>query len=210
MKPSAAAFVAKANSQAGKPYRFGAEVRLDDPEPKAFDCSELVQWALAQVGVQLPDGSWNQCGACHPIPLSSARATPGALVFVSRDGKACGVCHVGISRGDGYTVEARGRAWGVGVWPWRASWNLAGLVPGLAYAEPRPPYGGAGGDAGDEGYTIKIGDRPLLGVEGKMSGGRLWVPLRALAAHLGYEVYAPPDLTAAKTVYLFERGESQI
>ena len=201
MRMLAADLVAKSNSQIGKPYRFGIEVRLDDPDPQAFDCSELVQWALAQVGLTFPDGSWNQCAACRAVPLTLARTTPGALVFVSQNGKPSGVHHVGISRGDGYTVEARGRRWGVGVWPWRSAWNLAGLVPGLGY-EPAPT-----GQSVDPGsYVVKLGDRVVPDVEARLIEGRAWVPLRALAESLGYEVYAP-DLPAGKTIYLFSKGD---
>jgi len=202
MKPLASLFVARANSQIGKPYRLGFETRLDDSNPEAFDCSELVQWALAQVGVKFADGSWNQCAACEPIPLSRARLTPGALVFVSRDGKPSGVHHVGISRGDGYTVEARGRAYGVGVFPWRASWNLAGLVPSLSYEVASGQCRVASGGE----FIVKLGDRPIPGVEARLIDGRAWVPLRALAEFLGYEVHAP-DLPNSKTIYLFDKGD---
>jgi len=185
----------------GKPYRLGAETRMDDPNPQAFDCSELVEWALGQLGVRFVDGSWNQCAACRAIPVSQARVTPGALVFVSRDGKASGVHHVGISRGDGYTVEARGQKYGVGVFAWRSSWNLAGLVPALKYesaASTRP--------AGTESYAVIFGDRTVPGVEARLIEGRAWVPLRAFAEFLGYEVHAP-DLAVGRTIYVFEKGE---
>jgi cell wall-associated NlpC family hydrolase len=49
--------------QLGKPYSFGVEDNLKDADPKAFDCSELVEWLYAQVGVVVPDGSMNQYDA---------------------------------------------------------------------------------------------------------------------------------------------------
>jgi len=208
MSPLAKDFLGKANSQTGKPYRFGAETHLDDPDPQAFDCSELVQWALAQVGVKFPDGSGNQYAACQALPLAHARLTPGALVFVSRDGRPSGIHHVGISRGDGYTVEARGKRWGVGVWPWRSAWNLAGLVPALSYEriEPAPSPGAAHSSPAASHFVVKLGDRVVPGVEARLIEGRAWVPLRPLAEFLGFEVYAP-DLPLNKTIFLFEKGE---
>ena len=44
-------FVREALAQAGDRYVFGAQARLDDPNPTAFDCSELVKWSAHQAGV---------------------------------------------------------------------------------------------------------------------------------------------------------------
>ncbi|WP_280488143.1 C40 family peptidase, partial [Nocardia cyriacigeorgica] len=38
----------------GKPYEWGSE------GPHSWDCSALVQWAYAQVGVRLPRTTWEQ------------------------------------------------------------------------------------------------------------------------------------------------------
>ena len=129
MTPTAAAFAEKALSQAGKPYVFGAEVALEDPSPKAFDCSELVQWAAAQVGGFMPDGSAQQMLHCQKartdIAVEQAFLVRGALLF--RPG------HVAISLGDGRTIEARGKEYGVGVFAERHTWTTGALVPGLRY-----------------------------------------------------------------------------
>jgi len=200
--PRGSALVEKAMSQVGKPYRFGQEVRLDDPNPPAFDCSELVQWALAQIGVTFPDGSWNQFAACRGISLAQARQTPGALVFVSRNGEGSGVHHVGISRGDGYTVEARGAKWGVGVWAWRQSWNLAGVIPQLNYAaESAVRRTGQSGEGAQE-ISLVIGDQPLLEAKVRLIEGQAWVTLRPLLEFLGYEVHAP-DISGERKIYAF-------
>ena len=50
-------FVRQAQAQAGDPYVYGAEANLADPNPKAFDCSELTQWAAKRAGVTIPDGA---------------------------------------------------------------------------------------------------------------------------------------------------------
>lgn len=121
--PRATDFVRRALEQAEDRYVFGVEVALDDPDPVAFDCSELVQWAAAQVGLHVPDGSANQAAFARPMPLQEALHTPGALLF--REG------HVAISLGDGRTIEAKGRDYGVGIFEARGRFTRAGWLPGL-------------------------------------------------------------------------------
>lgn len=128
-------FVATALAQAGDTYQYGAEASLSDPDPDAFDCSELVQWACARVGVTFPDGSGNQYAACQRagllISISKAVSTRGALLFEGPGGST----HVAISLGDGRTIEARGRAYGVNVFSAaNRPWSGAGLIPGMSYA----------------------------------------------------------------------------
>ncbi len=139
--------VAKAISQCGDPYVFGTEVDLRDPNPRQFDCSELVEWACAQAGVspKMPDGSWIQNNHCRNhgtnIPVSQGMRTYGALLFISDNGK---VHHVAISLGDGRTMEAKGRAYGTNIFKSRGSgaWTSAGLIPGVQYGTPTSISGG--------------------------------------------------------------------
>lgn len=138
---SAEAFVSYALSQAGDPYIFGAEARLADADPDAFDCSELVQWAAFRAGVTFVDGARNQWSVCRSrgllMSLDQARNTRGALLFRIGVG---GVDHVAISLGDGSrTIEARGREYGVGTFASTGrTWTAAGKVPGLNYSTPPP------------------------------------------------------------------------
>lgn len=88
--------------QIGKPYSFGVEDNLKDPDPKAFDCSELVEWLYAQVGVVVPDGSENQFEASEPT--SSPKL--GDVGFFRHPGKP--THHVGIFWDDKWVLEARG------------------------------------------------------------------------------------------------------
>lgn len=125
----------------GLPYVLGAEADLTSDEiPAAFDCSELVQWACHRAGVtDCPDGHWIQIewATRHGLQISVEQgiATPGALLFVY-DGTPAG--HVAFSRGDGLTIEARGRAWGCGSWPAHGRFNRATLIPGVDH-NPTPP-----------------------------------------------------------------------
>lgn len=132
-KGSADDFVYQALKQAGDRYVFGAEARKSDSDPDVFDCSELVEWAAAQVGVFIPDGSGNQRSYCWgkggKISTSQAIATRGALLFANG--------HVAISLGNGKTIEAVNRSYGVRVMNARGrssvSWLGGGLIPGMRY-----------------------------------------------------------------------------
>lgn len=136
MTPSVADFIPTVEGQRGKRYVLGAEARFTDPSPPAFDCSELVQWGLARIGVPFPDGAANQLAYCRGAgtlitDVTDGIATLGALLF--RVG-VTPVNHVAVSLGDGQTFEARGAAWGVNTFPARGRrWTHAARIPGLDY-----------------------------------------------------------------------------
>ncbi len=90
--PNAPAVVKVAYAQLGKPYQYGAA------GPDRFDCSGLVMYCYAQVGVRLPHSSYAQfqCG----YPVSYADLQPGDLVFFH------GAGHVGMYIGDGQYIHA--------------------------------------------------------------------------------------------------------
>jgi len=125
-------------TQDKKPYIYGYEVDLDDPDPEAFDCSELEQWACHQLKVVpvMPDGAIWQYRHCRnhgtTIDVEEAINTPGALLFYFQGDHH----HVATSQGNGKTIEARGKVYGVGQWSARGrGWTDAALVPGLDYGE---------------------------------------------------------------------------
>ena len=79
-------FMKAATDQIGDKYQFGAETSFNDPNPTAFDSSELVEWAAHQAGMHdMPDGSWNQYRYLHEqgatVSVDEALHTKGALVF---------------------------------------------------------------------------------------------------------------------------------
>ncbi len=122
-------------TQAGDHYVLGAEVRLSDVNPPRFDCSEFEEWGHYQIGYRgLPDGASAQHAFArqHGRRISQAEAarTPGAQGYARHPG---GGWHVVTSRGDGTTIEARGRAYGVGVFPiagrdFNMGWYLLDLI----------------------------------------------------------------------------------
>ncbi len=144
--PTVEAFLAHALGQDGKPYVFGAEAD-GQADPNAFDCSELVQWAANQVGLNdMRDGTWYQYNWLKEqdmlIPVEDAVNIPGALLYrfdhEPHPNESPHVGHVAISLGDGTTIEAKGRAYGTGVFEAGERFQYAALVPGLDYS-------GAGG-----------------------------------------------------------------
>ena len=84
--------VGYAVSQVGTPYVWGGAA------PGGFDCSGLVMWAYAQVGVSLPHSSYAQYN--YGVPVSVDELEPGDLVFFD------GLGHVGMYIGNGQFVEA--------------------------------------------------------------------------------------------------------
>jgi cell wall-associated NlpC family hydrolase len=66
--------------------------------PGGFDCSGLVMWSYAQVGVSLPHSSYAQWN--YGVPVPEDQLQPGDLVFFD------GLGHVGIYIGGGQFVHA--------------------------------------------------------------------------------------------------------
>jgi len=77
----------------GDPYVWGAA------GPDAFDCSGLVLWAYAQVGISLPHFTGDQWNM--GVHVARADLEPGDLVFFYPD-----IGHVGLYIGNGLMVDA--------------------------------------------------------------------------------------------------------
>ncbi|MCY8989798.1 bifunctional lytic transglycosylase/C40 family peptidase [Bacillus atrophaeus] len=78
----------------GQPYVWGGS------NPKSgFDCSGLVQWSYAKVGISLPRTAQEQHGATKKI--SEKEATAGDLVFFGGTYEGKAITHVGIYVGNG-------------------------------------------------------------------------------------------------------------
>jgi cell wall-associated NlpC family hydrolase len=95
-----AGFLKAAASRAGAPYVWGAE------GPNSFDCSGLVQWSFAQIGIQMPRVAQSQFFTGPHIPYRDAR--PGDLLFWHYDDPIdpAFITHVAIYIGNGKMLEA--------------------------------------------------------------------------------------------------------
>ena len=125
----ASQFVTEVEKFLGYPYVYG------DEGPSAFDCSGLVQYALAQLGISAPRTSEEQWAWVDQIPQSALQ--PGDLVFAQFPGDNTSPGHVGIYTGNGQVLSAEDPSAGVG-YSSLASWagNIVGYgeVPGLDYS----------------------------------------------------------------------------
>ena len=88
--------IAIAQRYLGIPYLWGGA-----SPSTGFDCSGLVLYVYAQVGVQLSHGATDQQRASNPVPLNALQ--PGDLVFY---GNASYSYHVAFYAGGGQTIEA--------------------------------------------------------------------------------------------------------
>lgn len=87
--------VAIAQRYLGVPYVWGGA------SPSGFDCSGLVMYVYAQIGIHLPHGATMQQAMSTPVPLGSLQ--PGDLVFF---GGPSFSHHVGIYVGGGMMINA--------------------------------------------------------------------------------------------------------
>jgi murein DD-endopeptidase len=83
-------------AQKGLPYRFGGS------GPDAFDCSGLVHFAHAAVGIDTPRTTAEQLQAARVIPAADLQR--GDLLFFRIEGQR--VSHVGIFVGDDRFIHA--------------------------------------------------------------------------------------------------------
>ena len=120
--------IRRAGSQMGVPYSWGGGT-LDGPSKgvgdgasiNGFDCSGLMRYAFAGVGVLIPRFSGDQYNAGRHIPPNEARR--GDLIFYGPNGSQ----HVTMYLGNGQMLEASSLAGKVTVSPVRK----AGMTPFL-------------------------------------------------------------------------------
>ncbi|GIM93944.1 transglycosylase SLT domain-containing protein [Paractinoplanes toevensis] len=140
-------FLKVAKAQIGDRYVFGAEVKLSDPNPAVFDCSEFTQWAAFQAGAKIPDGATAQYlhfkEKGQLIDPDKAKDIPGALLFSfdreprPGDGRTPGA-HVAISLGNGKVVEAANPRVGVRESTAGNRFEFAAVIPGISDGSATP------------------------------------------------------------------------
>jgi cell wall-associated NlpC family hydrolase len=112
--PYGSQVVSIAMSFLGVPYVWGGA------SPSGFDCSGLVMYAYAQVGVSLPHSSYAMWGYGEPVPENELQ--PGDIVFFD------GLGHVGLYIGGGEFVNAPFTGSVVSVASLNSGWAAAAYV----------------------------------------------------------------------------------
>lgn len=79
----------------GAPYRYGGA------GPRSFDCSGLVRYVHAQLGIEVPRTAAQQYATAAPVDLDELQ--PGDLLFFRIEGR---VSHVAIYTGAGRFIHA--------------------------------------------------------------------------------------------------------
>jgi cell wall-associated NlpC family hydrolase len=93
------AFLKAGLGRQGLPYVWGAT------GPTSFDCSGLVQWSMAQAGIQMPRVAADQARTGPAVPVSQLQ--PGDLLFYHTDPTDPGyISHVAIYLGNGEMLQA--------------------------------------------------------------------------------------------------------
>lgn len=85
--------LAVAHDQVGKPYVYGS-----GPDTSSFDCSDLIQYAYKQVGINLPRTTYDQIKMGTSVPWGKFQ--PGDLIFSHNGG------HVVMYVGNGKVIAA--------------------------------------------------------------------------------------------------------
>jgi cell wall-associated NlpC family hydrolase len=87
--------------------------------PSGFDCSGLVQYVFAQLGISLPHNTVAQWHSPQAVSVPRNRLQPGDLVFFNK------LDHVGIYIGNGYLIDAPHTGADVRIDNLRAGWYAA-------------------------------------------------------------------------------------
>ncbi len=176
-----------AEDQVGKPYILGAEASPKDPDPPAFDCSELVEWLYARAGNRITDLAAAQFDATEPVKGSPQ---VGDLVFLANNpARWNSIGHVAIltrrlPNGGWRVIEARGRRYGV-------------VQSTLSYWQDRAYYAGL---RRLPSFTLKPGKAPEValpaGPKGNLkrgSRGERVAILQRRMNRLGYQIEVTGD-----------------
>ena len=145
--------IAQASAELGRPYVYGAE------GPNTFDCSGLMQYIYAKIGISLPRTAAQQQQATQAV----TKPQPGDLVFWGQP-----AYHVALYIGGGKIIAAPHTGATVQVENLWGSPSKYGRVPGLG-AGVAPIMGAltaatsAAGDVAGSLTSTLLGDaRPLI------------------------------------------------
>jgi cell wall-associated NlpC family hydrolase len=120
--PSVQQVIARAVAQVGVPYAWGGGSasgptrgisdgggpadKAGDSRKIGFDCSGLMVYAFAGIGVTVPHQTQAIWATFGPPITDRAQILPGDMIMLSGNGQPSGIDHVGLYLGDGRAVDA--------------------------------------------------------------------------------------------------------
>lgn len=109
---------------------------------RAYDCAQLVKWAMAEIGVQMVSGATSQWQKTPWAALGEMDTLPAdKVVILYRQDEKHVMGHTGIALGDGSCIHAKGHDYGVvreGIAAY-GKWTHWGIPQGLYEDIPRTP-----------------------------------------------------------------------
>src|SRR5277367_3962659 len=163
-----AAFMTEVRKFLGDAYVYGAA------GPATFDCSGLVQYALAQLGISAPRTSEAQWAWVDKISKSQLQV--GDLVFMQFPGDSTSPGHVEIYIGGGNVLGADDPSQGVAITSLASvAGNIVGYgrVPGVTYSgsQAATSAAGASSTAAAAGGGASTWDTIWAGIVGGLNFG---------------------------------------
>lgn len=95
----------RAMTQQGQPYVWGGGDAAG-PTSGGFDCSGLMVYAFAELGVTVPHQTQAIWATFQPAITDRAALAPGDMVLFSDNGQPGGIHHVGLYLGNGQMLHA--------------------------------------------------------------------------------------------------------
>jgi cell wall-associated NlpC family hydrolase len=147
--PQAQVVVQRALSQIGVPYVW-AGGNAKGPTSGGFDCSGLMVFAFAGIGVNVPHQTQSIWAAFQPAITDRNQAQPGDMLLFTSNSQATGIHHVGLYLGDGRmvhapetgeTVKIADNIWASSYW---SAQFIGAVRPCLRQTRAPRPYGGPG------------------------------------------------------------------
>jgi len=170
-------------TQLGKPYDSSAANRFG---PDAYDCSGLVSQILRHAGMAADAFPTNSADMtrylfAHPelrLTRAQARASRGAVILLGGINGYGPAGHVGMSLGDGTTIEARG-AHGVRIYQFDSiQWDDCMVAPGIP--APPPPVPSPLPPSEDSMLLVRGDKQPAVYRVRADRTAKTWIPNEAI------------------------------